>query len=140
MLGVKDQIFNFPKCSPISKQNLVMFGSTSNVLHKKSIGGNYQESPNEESVRSTDSHLFASSFSFPQIKISKTYTKRRIWSGFFYRKYNVFRETDHQPYTFGFSRRCSADLQIKVTQFPKPAFVKLALGCLCSVKCALSWA
>ena len=67
-------------------------------------------------VYSTDSHSIASSFSFPLIKISKTHTKKRICSGGFYRKCNAFKEPDHQPYSFGFSRRCSADLQIKVTQ------------------------
>lgn len=67
-------------------------------------------------VDSTDSHSFASSFSFPLIQISKTHTKKRICSGFFCRKYNAFKEPDHQPYSFGFSRRRSADLHIKVTQ------------------------
>lgn len=65
-------------------------------------------------VHSTDNHSIASSFSFPLI--SKTHTKKRICSAFFYSKYSAFEEPDHQPYSFGFSRRCSADLPIKVTQ------------------------
>lgn len=117
MLVVKDQVFKFPKCLPISRQNLVTFGNIFNVLHGKTLVVTVRKvQMGNLTVYSTDNHSFALPFSFPLIKISKTHTKKRICSGFFYRKYNAFREPDQQPYSFGFSRWCSADLQIKVTQ------------------------
>jgi len=117
MFGVKDQIVRFPKCLPISKQNLVTFGNIFNILHGKALVATSRKVQMRNlTVYSPDNHSYPLSFSFPRIKISKTHKKKRMCNGFFYRKYNAFKEPGHQPCSFGFSRQCSADLQIKVTQ------------------------